>query len=157
MSSSTTTSSTSFGKRTPGHPLCFCEIEAPMRYSNTKKNPGRAFLSCAKYNKEEISYYKYFKWVEDDEYMALDREETHNEVLSKEKELKKLINDFENIIIELRRRADEINLVLSNRNEELLKELVAVVREAEIRRSRTLLCVFWTFAFVVAYYLIVHR
>ncbi|XP_042968998.1 uncharacterized protein LOC122301669 [Carya illinoinensis] len=157
MSSSTTTSSSSFAKQKRGHPLCFCEIEAQLRYSNTQHNPGRPFLGCPKYNKEGLPYCKYFKWVEGDEYPLSDPSETHTEFSSREKELKKKLVDIEKIILDLRKKVDEFEVILSNRNEELLKELVAVVHEAEMRRSRTLLRGFWALAFVVAYYLVLHK
>ncbi|KAG6718538.1 uncharacterized protein LOC122307013 [Carya illinoinensis] len=155
MSSSTTTSSSSLAKQKRGHPKCFCEIEAQLRYSNTQHNPGRPFLSCPKYNKERLPYCKYFKWVDGHEYPLSDPSETHTEISSKEKELKKKLVDIEKIIIDLRKRVDDFEFILSNRNEELLKELVAVVREAEIRRSRILVRGFWALAFVLAYYLVV--
>ncbi|XP_042947572.1 uncharacterized protein LOC122280660 [Carya illinoinensis] len=158
MSSSTTIcASSSFSKENLGHPLCFCEIEAQLRFSNTQNNPGRPFLSCPKYNKEGLPYCKYFKWVEGHEYKMSDRPENDTKFCCKEKELKMLVNDIEKLVIDLRKRVDEFEFVLSNRNEELLKELVAVVREAEVRRARTLVRGFWALAFVVAYFLVVHK
>ncbi|KAG6724283.1 hypothetical protein I3842_03G252900 [Carya illinoinensis] len=102
MSSSTTTSSSSFAKQNLPHPLCFCEIEAQLRFSNTQNNSGRPFLSCPKYNKEGLPYCKYFKWVEGHEYKMADRPETDAEFCSKEKELKMLVNEIEKLIIDLR-------------------------------------------------------
>ncbi|KAF5472342.1 hypothetical protein F2P56_009067 [Juglans regia] len=131
-----------------GQPLCFCEVEAQVRYSSTTRNPGRPFLGCPKYNT---------KWVEEDEYKKSDLREIHNELLRTKKELKKILDDIEKSKIDLCKRADEIEMKemeLSHRNEEVVnKEMALVVREAELRRSRTLLRVYWAFTFVVACYL----
>ncbi|KAF5447834.1 hypothetical protein F2P56_023946 [Juglans regia] len=154
---STTDSSSSFGKPSLGQPLCFCEIEAQLRYSSTIKNPGRPFLGCPNYNTKGLPYCKYFKWVEEDQYKKSDLRETHNELLRAKKELEKILDDIEKSKIDLRKRADEIEMremTLSNRNEEVVKkELAVLVREAQIRHSRTLLRVYWAAAFVVACYL----
>ncbi|KAF5455038.1 hypothetical protein F2P56_024656 [Juglans regia] len=151
ISSSTTNSSSSFGKRTLCRPLCFCEVEAQLRYSSTAKNPERPFLGCPKYNT------KYLKWVEADEYRRYDLGETHHQLLRTKKELEKILDEIEKSKIDLRKRVDEIEMremVLSNRNEEVVnKELALVVREAQIRHSCKLLRVYWAAAFVVACYL----
>ncbi|KAF5449885.1 hypothetical protein F2P56_030286, partial [Juglans regia] len=139
-----TGSSSSVGKRSMGQPLCFCEVEAQVRYSSTTRNPGRPFLGCPKYNTK-------------DEYKKSDLREIHNELLRTKKELKKILDDIEKSKIDLCKRADEIEMKemeLSHRNEEVVnKEMALVVREAELRRSRTLLRVYWAFTFVVACYL----
>ncbi|XP_040996091.1 uncharacterized protein LOC121242267 [Juglans microcarpa x Juglans regia] len=157
ISSSTTDSSSSSGKRSLGQLLCFCEIEAQLRYSSTTRNPGRPFLGCSNYNTKGLPYCKYFKWVEEDQYRKSNLRETHNELLRAKKELEKILDDIEKSKIDLRRRADDIEMremALSNRNEKVVKkELALIVREAEIRRSRTLLRVYWAAAFVVACYL----
>ncbi|KAG6683253.1 hypothetical protein I3842_12G003000 [Carya illinoinensis] len=137
MPSSTTTSSSSFAKRTLGQLFRFCDVKAQLRYSFTIRNPGWPFLGCLKYNTE------YFKWAEEDQYRMSDLRETHNELLRTKKELEKILDDIEKSKIDLCKRADEIEMrvmVLSNRNEEVLnKELVLVVHEAEIRSLHTLL------------------
>ncbi|XP_041025287.1 uncharacterized protein LOC121265664 [Juglans microcarpa x Juglans regia] len=155
--SSSTTDSSSFGKRSMGQPLCFCEVEAQVRYSSTTRNLGRPFLGCPKYNTKGLPYCKYFKWVEGDEYKKFDVREIHNELLRTKKELKKILDDIEKSKIDLCKRADEIEMremALSHRNEEVVnKEMALVVREAELRHSRTLLRLYWAFVFVVICYL----
>ncbi|KAG6719286.1 hypothetical protein I3842_04G194500 [Carya illinoinensis] len=51
MSKSTSSiSSSSFIKRSLGKKVCFCELEATLKWSTTTKNPRRPFLGCSKYN-----------------------------------------------------------------------------------------------------------
>ncbi|KAF5453272.1 hypothetical protein F2P56_028187 [Juglans regia] len=151
-SSSSTTFGSSFAKHTLGIPFCFCDVEATLKFSNTKKNPGRPFLGCPNYNTEGLPYCKFFKWGDSNQVNEFQLRERTNEVLRKERELEKRVEYVEKREIELRKRSDDIEkreMLLSNINEEVRKkESVLVVREAEIKRSRTLLRVYWAFAFV---------
>ncbi|KAG7946223.1 hypothetical protein I3843_14G028600 [Carya illinoinensis] len=49
-SSSSSIYSSSFSKRILGQTLCFCELEATLKWFTTAKNPRRPFLGCSKYN-----------------------------------------------------------------------------------------------------------
>ncbi|XP_040994651.1 uncharacterized protein LOC121241099 [Juglans microcarpa x Juglans regia] len=107
--SSSSLSSSSFDKRTLASPLCFCDVEAILRYSNTKANLGRPFLRCPKYNTKGLPYYKYFKWADSDQDIEL--EERKNELSRKEKELEKRHIDVENKVIELLKIVDDIKKI----------------------------------------------
>ncbi|XP_042978138.1 uncharacterized protein LOC122308924 [Carya illinoinensis] len=153
--SSPSTSSTSFGKCTVSQPLCFCEVEATLRYSNTPRNPGCPFFGCPKYNNEGLPFCKFFKWVDG----TLDIEqEVHQikiELLRKDEELKRILDDFQQREIKFRKRADAIEKMLSNILEEVQKkDLVLLKQEAENRRSRTLLHLYWAVAIVVSCYIL---
>ncbi|XP_042990481.1 uncharacterized protein LOC122317440 [Carya illinoinensis] len=129
-----------------GQPLCFCELDATLRYSNTKRNPNRLFFGCPKYNTKGLPYCKYFKWADGDQCRELDLQARLNEVERKEKEVEKRLSDIEQMEIELHKRAAEIDkkeMVQSTRDEAFLKnELVLLEQDAGIRRSSTLLRVY---------------
>ncbi|KAF5468060.1 hypothetical protein F2P56_003224 [Juglans regia] len=139
--SSSSLSSSSVGKRTAAKPLCFCDVEANLRYSNTKANPGRPFLGCSKYNTKGLPHCNYFKWVDSEQDIKL--EERKNLVSRKtEEELQKRLSDIENKVTELLKIVDDIKkieLVLYSISEEIRKkESVLLEREAALRRSRML-------------------
>ncbi|KAF5467047.1 hypothetical protein F2P56_016913 [Juglans regia] len=133
--SSSSLSSVSFGKRTLASPLCFCDVEAILRYSSTKANPGRPFLGCPNYNRKGLLYYKYFKWADSDQDIEL--EERKNELSMKEEELEKRLSDVENKVNELLKIVDDIKkieMVLYSISEEVQKkELVLLEREAVVK------------------------
>ncbi|RYR51685.1 hypothetical protein Ahy_A06g026661 [Arachis hypogaea] len=49
---------------------CFCGLKTVIKKSGTAKNSNRLFHTCPKYRKS--SHYNYFKWVDDDDYQAVD-------------------------------------------------------------------------------------
>ncbi|KAF5445161.1 hypothetical protein F2P56_034230, partial [Juglans regia] len=98
---SSSLSSSSVGKRTFAPPLCFCEVQAVVRYSTTKANPGRPFLGCPKYNTKELPYCKYFKWAD------IELQEYANKLSRKEEELEKRLFEVEIQVTELRKIVDE--------------------------------------------------
>ncbi|XP_041018570.1 uncharacterized protein LOC121260682 [Juglans microcarpa x Juglans regia] len=133
--------SSSVGKRTLASPLCFCDVEANLRYSNTKANPGRPFLGCPKYNMKGLPHCNYFKWADSEQNIEV--EERKNEVSRKtEEELEKRLSDIENKVTELLKIVDDIKkieMVLYSIYEEVRKnELVLLEREVALRHSRTL-------------------
>ncbi|KAF5452627.1 hypothetical protein F2P56_027603 [Juglans regia] len=154
--SSSSLSSSSFGKRTLASPLCFCDVEANLRYSNTKANPGRPFLGCPKYNTKGLPHCNYFKWADSEQDIEL--EEKKNEVSRKtEEELQKRLSDIENKVTELLKIVDDIKkieMVLYTISEEVRKkESVLLEREAALRRSRTLSRMYFAVVVVIFCYL----
>ncbi|KAF5464644.1 hypothetical protein F2P56_014705 [Juglans regia] len=133
-------SSSSFGKCTLAPPLCFCEVQAILRYSNTKENPERPFLGCPKYNTKGLPYCKYFKWAD------IELQEYANELLRKEEELEKRLFNVEIQVTELCKIVDEI------KKREM--ELVLLERESVLRHSRTLSWVYFDLFLVVCCYLL---
>ncbi|KAF5443903.1 hypothetical protein F2P56_036423 [Juglans regia] len=150
--SSSTLSSSSSGKRTC-QSLCFCDLQATLRYSNTPRNPRRPFFGCPNYNTKGLPYCKFFKWADGDQYMQLELQERKNELLRKEKEVDERLRDIEKREIKLRKREDEIEkreMVQDGRDEEFLKkELMLFEKEAGLTRSRTLLRLSWAVVVVV--------
>ncbi|XP_042965915.1 uncharacterized protein LOC122299598 [Carya illinoinensis] len=144
--SSSSMSSASVDNRTLSTPVCFCEVEATLKYSNTRRNPGRPFLGCRKYNTEGLPYYKFFKWA-DSEDIEQDLLKRKNDLLRKEADLVKMLEDIEKREIQLRKKADEIEkkeILLASLNEEIMKkEWMLLQQQAEIRRSHTLFRLFW--------------
>ncbi|KAF5472880.1 hypothetical protein F2P56_009548 [Juglans regia] len=119
-----TLSSSSSGIRTC-QPLCFCDLQATFRYSNTLRNPRQPFFGCPNYNTKRLPYCKFFKWVDGDQYMKLELQERKNELLRKEKEVDDRFRDIEKREIEIRKREDEIEkreMVQDGQDEEFLKE-----------------------------------
>ncbi|RYR37467.1 hypothetical protein Ahy_A09g042347 [Arachis hypogaea] len=49
---------------------CFCGLKTVIKKSGTAENPNRLFHTCPRYWKD--SHCKYFKWVDDDDYKAVD-------------------------------------------------------------------------------------
>ncbi|XP_035549764.1 uncharacterized protein LOC118349438 [Juglans regia] len=98
---SSSLSSSSVGKRTFAPPWCFCEVQAVVRYSTTKANPGLPFLGCPKYNTKGLAYCKYFKWAD------IELQEYANELSRKEEELEKRLFEVEIQVTELRKIVDE--------------------------------------------------
>ena len=77
------------------------------------------------------------------------------ELLRKDEELKRILDDFQQREIKFRKRADAIEKMLSNILEEVQKkDLVLLKQEAENRRSRTLLHLYWAVAIVVSCYIL---
>ncbi|XP_018854314.2 uncharacterized protein LOC109016347 [Juglans regia] len=151
---SSSMSSSLFPKRTLGQTHCFCKVDATLKYSSTRRNPGRPFLGCPKYNTEGLPYCKFFKWADGNEEIEFRLQERNNELLRKENELEKMMDDVEKTKTELRKRVDEIEkreLVVSNREKELLEQ------QTEMRRGRILLRLYWGFLFVVVCYLVLFK
>ncbi|XP_041020471.1 uncharacterized protein LOC121262122 [Juglans microcarpa x Juglans regia] len=135
---SSSISSSSFGKCTLGIPFCFCEEPATLRLARTAKNPGRPFLGCLKYNTKGLPYCRFFKWVDiNEEENELQQRESTNEFLMKEKEVEKKLDNVHKREIEV-----------------MKKELVLREQEAEIKHSRRLLWLYWTFALLWAFWLL---
>ncbi|KAG6693424.1 hypothetical protein I3842_09G001000 [Carya illinoinensis] len=128
-------------------PLCFCEVEATLKYSNTRRNPGRAFLGCRKYNTESRHRTRPFK--------------LKKELLRKEADLVKMLKEIEKREIELQKKADEIEkkeILLASINEEIMKkEWMLLQQEAEIKRSRTLFRLFLALVVIFIFYIIVSK
>ncbi|QHN93357.1 uncharacterized protein LOC110264704 [Arachis ipaensis] len=47
---------------------CFCGLKTTIKKSGTRENPDRLFHTCARYPKE--SHCNFFRWVEEDGYVA---------------------------------------------------------------------------------------
>ncbi|XP_042965279.1 uncharacterized protein LOC122299220 [Carya illinoinensis] len=141
---SSPSSSSSIGKRTSSQPSCFCEVEATLRYSNTPRNPGRPFLGCSKYNNEGLPYCKFFKWADGALDVEQEIEDIKQYLLRKEEELRM-------DKIEFRKRADAMEKMLANILEEVRKQ------DAQNRRRRTLLNLYWAVAIVVSCYFLLSK
>ncbi|XP_042964974.1 uncharacterized protein LOC122299103 [Carya illinoinensis] len=148
-----------FAKRIMGQPLCFCTVEATLRYSTRPRNQGRPFFGCRKYNKEGLPYCKYFKWTDSNDDIDLELQKRKDDILMNEKEFEKIleVNDIEKREIKIWKRGDEIEkkelelhkrgdeteervMVLSVLNPQVLKkELAFLEQQAQITRSHTLL------------------
>ncbi|KAG7992140.1 hypothetical protein I3843_02G113000 [Carya illinoinensis] len=155
--SSSSMSSASVSNPSQSTPLCFCEVEATLKYSNTRRNPGRAFLGCRKYNTEGLPYCKFFKWA-DSQDIEQDLFKLKKELLKKEADLVKMLKEIEKREIELQKKADEIEkeILLASINEEIMKkEWMLLQQEAEIRRSRTLFRLFLALVVIFIFYIIV--
>ncbi|KAG6672351.1 hypothetical protein I3842_16G053000 [Carya illinoinensis] len=113
--SSSLMSSASVDNRTLSTPVCLCEVEATLKYSNSRRNPCRAFLGCRKYNTE---------WADsqDKEQNLLKRK---NELLRKGADLVKMLEDIEKREIQLQKKVNEIEkkeILLASINEEIMKK-----------------------------------
>ncbi|KAK0601731.1 hypothetical protein LWI29_026938 [Acer saccharum] len=118
-------SSSLFAKRTLGQPHCFCKVEVTLRYSSTTRNPGRPFLGCPKFNTRGSPYCKFFKRIDSNEEIKFQLQEFNNELLNKEKELQKILDDVEKTKNELRKRVDDVEkreMVVSTREMVLLEK-----------------------------------
>ncbi|KAF5464142.1 hypothetical protein F2P56_014245 [Juglans regia] len=145
-------SSSSSSLSSSSQPLCYCVLEATLKYSNTRRNPGRPFLGCPKYNKEGLPYCTFFKWVDSTEENGLKLRERNVELLRKEKQFMKILDDIEKMKNDIEKMKIE---VLKSVDEIKKREMLVRDQEAEIRRSRTLLRVYWVFSVVVSCYLLV--
>ncbi|KAI9169404.1 hypothetical protein LWI28_011897 [Acer negundo] len=99
-------------------------------------------------------YCKFFKWADSNEEIQFQLQEFNNELLNKEKELQKILDDVEKTKNELRKRVDDVEkreTVVSTR------EMVLLEKETELRHGRTLLWVYLTILFVIACYFIVSK
>ncbi|KAK0571523.1 hypothetical protein LWI29_017504 [Acer saccharum] len=99
-------------------------------------------------------YCKFFKWTDSYEEIQFQLQEFNNELLNKEKELQKILDDVEKMKNELRKRVDDVEkreMVVSNR------EMVLLEKETDLRHGLTLLWVHLTILFVIACYLIVSK
>ncbi|KAK1563017.1 hypothetical protein Q3G72_020859 [Acer saccharum] len=97
-------------------------------------------------------YCKFFKWADSNEEILFQLQEFNNELLNKEKEVQKILDDVEMTKNELRKRVDDVEkreMVVSTR------EMMLLEKETELRHGRTLLWVYFTILFVIACYLIV--
>ncbi|RYR24343.1 hypothetical protein Ahy_B02g057841 [Arachis hypogaea] len=47
---------------------CFCGLKTTIKKSSTRENPDRLFHTCARYLKG--SHCNFFRWVDDDRYVA---------------------------------------------------------------------------------------
>ncbi|KAK1559709.1 hypothetical protein Q3G72_017491 [Acer saccharum] len=97
-------------------------------------------------------YCKFFKWADSNEEILFQLQEFNNELLNKEKELQKILDDVEMTKNELRKRVDDVEkreMVVSTR------EMMLLEKETELRHGRTLPWVYFTILFVIACYLIV--
>ncbi|KAG6636331.1 hypothetical protein CIPAW_11G103900 [Carya illinoinensis] len=157
MSSSSSMSSAYVVNPTLSTPVCFCDVEATVRYSNTSTNTGRAFLGCRKYNTKGLPYCKYFKWI-DSQDIDQDLLERKNDLLRKEAYLDKILDDIQKREIQFRKMADEIEkrqIELTNINEEIVKNIsILLQQQADLRRSHTLSSLFWAFVIVLLCYLL---
>ncbi|KAG6735177.1 hypothetical protein I3842_01G308900 [Carya illinoinensis] len=160
-SSPSSISSSSFPKRTLGQTLCFCELEATLKWSTTEKNLRRPFLGCSKYNTQDLPYCKFFKWLDGNEVTELQVRERANGLLKKEKEVEKILELLEKREMELRKivdRLERVEIFLSNNRDEVMqRELVHAAEEAKIRRLASLLRIYCFFAFVHACYLVLYK
>ncbi|KAG6640398.1 hypothetical protein I3843_09G000900 [Carya illinoinensis] len=158
--SSSSMSSASVSNPSQSTPLCFCEVEATLKYSNTRRNPGRAFLGCRKYNTEGLPYCKFFKWANSQD-IEQDLFKLKKELLRKEADLVKMLKEIEKREIELQKKADEIEkkeILLASINEEIMKkEWMLLQQEAEIKRSRTLFRLFLALVVIFIFYIIVSK
>ncbi|KAG7954730.1 hypothetical protein I3843_11G034900 [Carya illinoinensis] len=129
-----------------GQTLCFCKVEATLKFSNTTRNPRRPFLGCLNDKSEGLPYCNFFKWVDSNEENELELREKANELERKEKELEmkdkeleKRLEYLEKREAELGKKSDDIEkreLLVANLNKEVRKkELMLVLREAKISRS----------------------
>ncbi|XP_042980167.1 cytochrome P450 89A2-like [Carya illinoinensis] len=82
------------------------------------KNPGLPFC-------------KFFKWVDGTLDIEQELHQIKNELLRKDEELKRILDDIQQREIKFRKRADAIEKLLSNILEEVQKELVLLKQEAE--------------------------
>ncbi|KAG6702294.1 hypothetical protein I3843_07G025600 [Carya illinoinensis] len=159
--SSSSISSSSFPKRSLGKELCFCELEATLKWSTTTKNPRRPFLGCAKYNTQGLPYCKFFKWLDGNEVCELQVQERIDELLKKEKDVENILHMLEKREIELHKivdRLERVSMVLSNKSDEVMqKELVLNAQEARRRGLCTLLKIYCCFVFVHAFYLVLYK
>ncbi|XP_042966840.1 uncharacterized protein LOC122300336 [Carya illinoinensis] len=131
----------------------YLEVEVTLRYSNTPRNPGRPFLGCAKYNNEGLPFCKFFKRVDRTLDVEQELHQIKNELLRKDEELKRILDDLQQRELKFQKRADAIEKMLSNILEEVKKkELLLLKQEAENRRSRLLLHKLWVVAIVVICY-----
>ena len=97
---------------------------------------------------------KFFKWADSNEEIQFQLQEFNNELLNKEKELQKILDDVEKTKSELRKRVDDVEkreMVVSTR------EIVLLQKETDLRHGRILLLVYLTILFVIACYLIVSK
>ncbi|KAG6677294.1 hypothetical protein I3842_14G018400 [Carya illinoinensis] len=159
--SSSSISSSSYPKRTLGKELCFCELEATLKWSTTTKNPRRPFLGCSKYNTQGLPYCKFFKWLDGNEVTELQYRERIDELLKKERDVEKLLELLGKREIELRKiveRLERVQMVLSNKSDEVMqKELVLNAQEAKRRRLCTLLSLYCCAVFLHAFYLVFYK
>ncbi|XP_042977141.1 uncharacterized protein LOC122308048 [Carya illinoinensis] len=118
-------SSSSFPKRSLGKELCFCELEATLKWSTTTKNPRRPFLGCSKYNTQGLAYCKFFKWLDGNEVIELQVQERIDELLKKEKDVENILQMLEKREIELHKivdRLERVSMVLSNKSDEVTQK-----------------------------------
>ncbi|KAG6675638.1 hypothetical protein I3842_15G113000 [Carya illinoinensis] len=112
MSSSSSMSSSSFAKRTMGHPLCCYGVKATLKFSTTAKNPGRPFLGCPKYNTEGLPFCKFLQWADSNQ---------------REKDLSKIVDLLKKRKIDLRKMVDQLE-----------KELLRQTQEPDIKWEQKL-------------------
>ncbi|KAF5472382.1 hypothetical protein F2P56_009104 [Juglans regia] len=106
-------------------PTCWCGLKTPIKTSYTKKNPGRRFFACPKYNTGDAMC-EFFVWVD----------------------IFKLIE--ENILTREIKARQTLDIVLKReyavrKREDKVREMAKKLK----KEKRKLLCLYWIVAFVV--------
>ncbi|KAF5481923.1 hypothetical protein F2P56_002534 [Juglans regia] len=108
-------------------PTCWCGLKTPLKMSYIKKNPGRRFFACPKYNTGDVRC-DFFVWA--DIFQLLEEN-----ILSREDKAWKTWDDI------LKRE------YAVSKREEKMREMTKNLK----KEKQKLLCLYWVVTFVIVF------
>ncbi|KAF5480172.1 hypothetical protein F2P56_000938 [Juglans regia] len=120
-------SSASFNDNVIESPTCWCGLKTPLKTSYTKKNPGRRFFACPKYNTGDAMC-DFLVWP--DIFQLVEKN-----ILLRENKVSKTWDDVLKREHAVRKREDKV------------REMAKTLR----KEKRKLLCLYWVVTFVIVF------
>ncbi|KAF5462587.1 hypothetical protein F2P56_018578 [Juglans regia] len=121
-------------------PTCWCGLKAPLKTSHTKKNPGRKFYACPKYNTGE-EMCQFFIWA--DILQLVEEKIRTRENAARKREDDLLLREYE--VQKTKDKLVERENVLYKQEKKIGKQLV------ENRCARICLCIYWVLSIVIIF------
>ncbi|XP_042978846.1 uncharacterized protein LOC122309427 [Carya illinoinensis] len=123
-------------------PTCWCGLKAPLKTSQTNKNPGRKYYACPKYkyNTGEANC-QFFIWADIFQLLESQKRTRDNAVRKRKDDV--LLREYE--VEEKEDKLIERERVLDNQEEKIMRMVL------QYRCARISLCMYWVIPIVIIF------